>query len=66
MIVTLALAATGVVAFLRVEAVVRHPMIPLDLFRSAPMRISLFAGFAFMVGNFGSVFVVSLYLQQHL
>lgn len=41
-------------------------MMPLGLFRPVGMRISLFAGFAFMVGNFGSVFTMSLFLQQHL
>jgi DHA2 family methylenomycin A resistance protein-like MFS transporter len=65
-IVALALAMVGIVSFLRLQTVGRHPMMPLDLFRSAGMRISLFAGFAFMIGNFGSVFVMSLYLQQHL
>jgi DHA2 family methylenomycin A resistance protein-like MFS transporter len=41
-------------------------MMPLGLFRSAGMRISLSVGFAFMVGHFGAVFVLSLFLQQHL
>ena len=65
-IVALVVAGVGIAAFLRLQAVGRHPMMPLDLFRSTAMRISLFAGLAFMVGNFGSVFVMSLYLQQHL
>ncbi|WP_375386801.1 MFS transporter [uncultured Amnibacterium sp.] len=30
------------------------------------MRIALLVGFAFMISNFGTVFVNSLYLQQHL
>jgi DHA2 family methylenomycin A resistance protein-like MFS transporter len=30
------------------------------------MRIALGVGFAFMVSNFGTVFVLSLFLQQHL
>ena len=64
--VALIVAAVGVATFLRLQAVGRHPMMPLELFRSGAMRISLFAGFAFMIGNFGSVFVMSLYLQQHL
>ena len=65
-IVALILAAAAIIAFLRLQAIGRHPMMPLDLFRSSAMRIPLFAGFAFMIGNFGSVFVMSLYLQQHL
>jgi len=62
----LAVAVMGLTAFLCVQARGRHPMMPLELFRSTGMRISLAVGFAFMVGNFGTVFVVSLFLQQHL
>jgi len=62
----LLLAVLGVLAFLRVQARVAHPMMPLGLFRARGVRIALPVGFAFMVGNFGNVFVVSLYLQQHL
>jgi DHA2 family methylenomycin A resistance protein-like MFS transporter len=65
-VTALVVAVVGVVAFLVVQSRSRHPMMPLELFRSREMRISLGVGFAFMVGNFGSVFVVSLYLQQHL
>lgn len=63
---SLVLALAAIAAFLIVQARSTHPMMPPDLFRSAGMRISLIIGFAFMVGNFGSVFLVSLYLQQHL
>jgi DHA2 family methylenomycin A resistance protein-like MFS transporter len=52
--------------FLRVQARTAHPMMPLDLFGTRGFRIALPVGFAFMVGNYGNVFVVSLYLQQHL
>ncbi|WP_241972899.1 MFS transporter [Rathayibacter tanaceti] len=62
----LALAVVALSCFLAVQRRSRHPMMPLDLFRGSDMRIALLVGFAFMVGNFGSVFVVSLYLQQHL
>ncbi len=65
-VVALAVAAAAVAGFLLVQAHGRNPMMPLDLFRSGGMRIALGVGFAFMVGNFGSVFVLSLYLQQHL
>jgi MFS transporter, DHA2 family, methylenomycin A resistance protein len=41
-------------------------MMPLDLFRAHGFRLALPVGFAFMVGNYGNVFVLSLYLQQHL
>lgn len=65
-VVALAVASAAVAGFLLVQAHGRNPMMPLDLFRSGGMRIALGVGFAFMVGNFGSVFVLSLYLQQHL
>lgn len=65
-VVALVVAAAAVAGFLLVQAHGRNPMMPLDLFRSGGMRIALGVGFAFMVGNFGSVFVLSLYLQQHL
>jgi DHA2 family methylenomycin A resistance protein-like MFS transporter len=63
---SLTIAVLGIAGFLLIQKRGRHPMMPLELFRSSGMRISLLVGFAFMVGNFGSVFVVSLYLQQHL
>lgn len=65
-VAALVVSAASLVGFLVVQARGRSPMMPLDLFRSSGMRIALGDGFAFMVGNFGSVFVLSLYLQQHL
>ena len=65
-IVTLVVAAVGIVVFLVVEARGRHPMMPLEMFRPAGMRIALMVGFAFMAGWFGTVFFASLFLQQHL
>jgi DHA2 family methylenomycin A resistance protein-like MFS transporter len=61
-----AVGAAGLVAFVAIQARIRHPMMPLPLFRPRGMRIALLVGFAFMVGNFGTVFVDSLFLQQHL
>jgi DHA2 family methylenomycin A resistance protein-like MFS transporter len=63
---SLVVAAVGISVFLRIQARGSHPMMPLHLFRSSGMRISLAVGFAFMVSNFGTVFVLSLYLQQYL
>ncbi|NQX28964.1 MFS transporter [Microbacteriaceae bacterium VKM Ac-2854] len=60
------LAVIAIAVFLRIQARGAHPMMPLDLFRSGGMRISLAVGFAFMVSNFGTVFVLSLFLQQYL
>ncbi len=65
-VAALVLAAVGLVVFVLVQAHVRHPMLPLELLRPTGVRIALIVGFAFMVSNFGTVFVNSLYLQQHL
>jgi len=65
-VTALVVSAVGLATFLTLQARVRHPMMPLELFRSAGMQIALGVGFAFMVGNFGTVFVLSLYLQHHL
>ncbi|MDH2442617.1 MFS transporter [Amnibacterium sp. CER49] len=61
-----ALAAAGLVAFVLSQRSGSHPMMPLGVFRPAPVRLALALGFAFMVSNFGTAFLVSLYLQQHL
>ncbi len=60
----LTVAVVALVAFVLAQARVRHPMMPLDLFRARGVRLALPVGFAFMVGNYGNVFVVSLFLQQ--
>jgi DHA2 family methylenomycin A resistance protein-like MFS transporter len=62
----LGLSALALAAFVRTQARGRHPMMPLDLFHAQGFRLALPVGFAFMVGNYGNVFVVSLFLQQHL
>lgn len=65
----LALLAVGAAAlglFLLVQARVAHPMMPLGLFHAGPMRVAMFGGFTFIYAWFGSVFLASLYLQQHL
>lgn len=58
--------AITIVGFVWSQSRVRHPMMPLTLFSSSGMRISVGIGLAFMVGNFGMVFVVSLFLQQQV
>lgn len=65
-ITSLAVAVVALVGFVAVQARVRHPMMPLVLFRPAGMRVALAVGFSFMAGWFGTVFFVSLYLQQQL
>lgn len=62
----LAVAAAALAGFVLVQARGRQPMMPLDLFQAHGFRLALLVGFAFMVGHFGHVFIVSLYLQQHL
>lgn len=65
-IVAFVVSGAGLVLFLLIQARSPHPMMPLPLFRPRGMRIALLVGFAFMVGNFGTVFVNSLFLQEHL
>jgi DHA2 family methylenomycin A resistance protein-like MFS transporter len=65
-VVALTVAVVGLAGFLLVQARSDHPMMPLGLFRARGFRIALPVGFAFMVGNYGNVFVSSLFLQQHL
>jgi MFS transporter, DHA2 family, methylenomycin A resistance protein len=57
-------AALALAAFLAAEARGAHPMMPLDLFRSRNVSVSVGVGFAFVVGYYGLPFVMSLYLQQ--
>lgn len=65
-VLSLAVAVVSLAGFVVVQSKVPHPMMPLDLFHAHGFRIALPVGFAFMVGNFGNVFVIALYLQQHL
>ncbi|MGN8245172.1 MFS transporter [Cellulomonas soli] len=63
----LAAAVVAVLAatvFLRTQARGAHPMVPLDLFRSRRVTVSLVAAFMGMVGFYGLVFVQGLYFQQ--
>lgn len=65
-IAALAIGVASLIVFVIVEGRVAHPMMPLELFAPAGMRIALLIGFAFLAGWFGTVFLGSLYLQQHL
>ena len=65
-LVALVVTVVALAAFLRVQSRSDHPMMPLGLFHARGFRIALPVGFAFMVGNYGNVFVSSLFLQQHL
>ena len=57
-------AAAALAAFLLSQARGRHPMVPVELFRSRNVSIAVAVGFAFIVGYYGLPFVMSLYLQQ--
>src|SRR5581483_3821735 len=61
-----ALAVAGLAAgvFLASQARGAHPMMPFDLFRSRGVVVSISAGFAFVIGFYGLVFLLSLYLQE--
>jgi MFS transporter, DHA2 family, methylenomycin A resistance protein len=59
-----AVAAAALTAFALLQARGRHPMVPLDLFRSRTVTVTVVVGFAFVVGYYGLPFVMSLYLQQ--
>jgi DHA2 family methylenomycin A resistance protein-like MFS transporter len=64
-LIAFAVAVLALAGFLRAQQVVRHPMMPLELFGSRAVVITLASGFAFMVGYYGLPFVISLFLQQH-
>jgi EmrB/QacA subfamily drug resistance transporter len=58
-------AVAALVVFAVAQARGKHPMVPPELVRSRTMLIASGSGFAFLAGLTGTVFVYSLYLQQH-
>jgi DHA2 family methylenomycin A resistance protein-like MFS transporter len=54
----------ALVVFFVAEARAAHPMVPLGLFHSRPVAVSVAGGAAFSVGFYGLVFLLSLYFQQ--
>jgi MFS transporter, DHA2 family, methylenomycin A resistance protein len=58
------LSAAAGVTFLITQARGWHPMMPLTLFRSRPVAITLAVAFITMAGFYGLVFLQSLYFQQ--
>jgi DHA2 family methylenomycin A resistance protein-like MFS transporter len=60
----LVVAALAMAAFLVVEARHPHPMVPLGLFRTRAIPVTLAAGFALNAAFYGTVFVLSLFFQQ--
>jgi len=62
--VAFVIAAVAAIAFVTTQLRVVHPLVPLELFRSTNVSVSVAVGFAFVVGYYGLPFVMSLYLQQ--
>ncbi|MEN1882940.1 MFS transporter [Streptomyces mirabilis] len=63
-LIALSLAIVALIVFLTSQARGRHPMVPLDLFRSRGVVVPLLGGFAFTVGFYGLGFLLSLYFQE--
>ncbi|MEU5088943.1 MFS transporter [Streptomyces sp. NPDC021356] len=63
-VASLLVAAAAAAAFLAAQAKGAHPMLPLPLFRSRVVAVSLVVGFMLNAAYYGGVFVFSLYLQQ--
>jgi DHA2 family methylenomycin A resistance protein-like MFS transporter len=59
-----AVCAGSVAAFILAQARVRHPMVPLDLFRSRTVSTTLAIAVVTMAAFYGVVFLQSLYFQQ--
>lgn len=60
-----ALAAVTLVAFALSQKRGKHPMLPPSLIRSRTLKVASANGFAFLAALNGTVFLYSLYLQQH-
>ncbi|MFJ8077947.1 MFS transporter [Streptomyces sp. NPDC096176] len=62
----LGLAAVAAAAFIMIEARATAPMVPLDLFRSRTVTLSVAIGFVVNAAFYGLVFVLSLFFQDVL
>ncbi|MET7334543.1 MFS transporter [Nonomuraea sp. NPDC005650] len=62
----LGLAAVAAAAFIMIEARTAAPMVPLDLFRSRTVKVSVVIGFVVNAAFYGLVFVLSLFFQDVL
>jgi len=63
-LIAVAAAVVALAVFLADQARNPQPMMPLDLFRSRPVVISLTAGFALNIGFYGLNFLLTLYFQD--
>ena len=62
----LGLAALATAAFIMIEARTAAPLVPLDLFRSRTVTVSVTIGFVVNAAFYGLVFVLSLFFQDVL
>ncbi|MFG1867289.1 MFS transporter [Micromonospora arborensis] len=62
----LGLAAVAAAAFVMIEARTAAPLVPLDLFRSRTVTVSVVIGFVVNAAFYGLVFVLSLFFQDVL
>jgi EmrB/QacA subfamily drug resistance transporter len=60
----LVLTVIGVVMFLAVEAAVKHPLLPLSLFRYRNFSLSMLLSIFRSVGLFGGVFLLPIFLEN--
>ncbi|MCX4451241.1 MFS transporter [Streptomyces sp. NBC_01789] len=63
-VAALAVAVAAAAGFLVAQGRGRHPMLPLPLFRTHVVTVSLVVGFMLNAAYYGGVFNFSLYLQQ--
>ncbi|WP_419998649.1 MFS transporter [Streptomyces boninensis] len=63
-LISLVVAVAAGALFLRAQARGTHPMMPLELFRSRVVSVSLVVGFMLNAAFYGGVFTFSLYFQQ--
>jgi EmrB/QacA subfamily drug resistance transporter len=61
----LTVAVLGIVAFLVIERLSSHPMVPMAMFRRRAFTASITNGFAFQFGGYGMQFMLAIYLQDH-
>ena len=60
----LALGVLGAVVFVMIERRVRHPMLPLTIFRNGLFTAASLSGMAFQFAGYGILFLVALFSQK--
>ncbi|WP_346778071.1 MFS transporter [Paraburkholderia sp. Ac-20347] len=54
----------GLIAFIRIEQRVEHPMLPLAIFRNRTFSAAAAGGFAFQFSCYGLLFMLALFVQR--